>query len=285
MSTSTSVRLSKRLRSQSDIPVNYVRSAIDGRSKRELFAEVERYCMFIGYPRSGHSLVGSLLDAHPEAVIAHELDALRYVRAGFGRQQLFSMILRNDAEFTANGRKAKVDYVYEVPGQWQGRWRTLRVIGDKKGGNSTRRLDDRPQLLDQVRKVAGVPIRVVHVTRNPFDNIATMARRNRRDLDDATTAYEGLVATVGRVRAELEPAELVDLRHEDLLAAPRDFLERLCGHVDLEIDDGYVEACSGLLFERPNKSRTGGDWTPERRARVEALIDATPFLAGYAFDD
>ncbi len=26
--------------------------------------------MFIGYPRSGHSLVGSLLDAHPNIIVA-----------------------------------------------------------------------------------------------------------------------------------------------------------------------------------------------------------------------
>ena len=41
--------------------------------------------MFIGYPRSGHSLIGSLLDVHPNAIVAHELDALKFVGAGFGK--------------------------------------------------------------------------------------------------------------------------------------------------------------------------------------------------------
>ena len=36
-----------------------------------LFDDVERVCLFIGYQRSSHSLVGSILDAHPEAAIAH----------------------------------------------------------------------------------------------------------------------------------------------------------------------------------------------------------------------
>ncbi len=42
------------------------------------FRSVETYCMFIGNPKSGHSLVGFLLNAHNNAVISHELNALAY---------------------------------------------------------------------------------------------------------------------------------------------------------------------------------------------------------------
>ena len=42
--------------------------------------EVERVCLFIGHPRSGHSLVGAMLDAHPDLCIAHELDMLAFLR-------------------------------------------------------------------------------------------------------------------------------------------------------------------------------------------------------------
>ena len=48
----------------------------------DTFETIQLYCMFVGYPRSGHSLVGAMFDAHPDIVIAHELDALRYLKAG-----------------------------------------------------------------------------------------------------------------------------------------------------------------------------------------------------------
>ena len=35
---------------------------------RDALADLETYCLFIGYQRSGSSLIGSLLDAHPEVV-------------------------------------------------------------------------------------------------------------------------------------------------------------------------------------------------------------------------
>jgi len=38
----------------------------DARRYRRHFDAVRTFCLFIGYPRSGHSLVGSLLDAHPD---------------------------------------------------------------------------------------------------------------------------------------------------------------------------------------------------------------------------
>jgi len=39
--------------------------------------------------------------------------------------------------------------------RWQGRYRQLRGIGDKKGGRSARRLQADPELLDRLRKLVG----------------------------------------------------------------------------------------------------------------------------------
>ena len=47
---------------------NLTKDVIDG---------IKMFVMFIGYPRSGHSIVGSLMDAHPHMVIANEFMLLR----------------------------------------------------------------------------------------------------------------------------------------------------------------------------------------------------------------
>jgi len=114
--------------------------------------------MFVGYPRSGHSLIGSLLAAHPDMVIAHELDALRLPRLGFRRNQLYALILASDRSFTTAGRR-RTGSDYTAPTRWRGTSRRLDVIGDKKGGQSTRRLHDRPELLDRLRRTVQVPVR------------------------------------------------------------------------------------------------------------------------------
>ena len=44
----------------------YLASMPQGSDDRALFDDLKTYCMFLGYPRSGHSLIGALLDAHPD---------------------------------------------------------------------------------------------------------------------------------------------------------------------------------------------------------------------------
>ena len=100
-------------------PREYVRSALLAR-RRPPLKDVQRFCFFIGYARSGHSLVGSLLNAHPRMVIAHELDALRYVRMGFSRSQIYALLLEQDERFAAIGRTWS-GYDYTVPGAPPGR--------------------------------------------------------------------------------------------------------------------------------------------------------------------
>src|SRR5512143_1721936 len=54
------------------------------------FLRVERFCLFVGYPRSGHSLVGAFLNAHRHAVVSHELNVGPLVLAGISRDALYA---------------------------------------------------------------------------------------------------------------------------------------------------------------------------------------------------
>ena len=274
----------ERIRNNLDLPGAFLRSAYAGVRNRHRFDDLQVYCMFIGYPRSGHSLLGSLLDAHPEAMVAHEADVLRYVQAGFRRLQLFSLILENSRGY---GARREIVYDYTVPGQWQGRYRRLRVIGDKKGGRSTRRLATSPELLRRLRQAVGVPVRFVHVARNPFDNIATIFQRSApgRDLDAAVSEYLALCATVHELRQRLGTEAMLDVRHESLLARPHHSIREACAFLGLEAEPAYVDACAGTLYDAPRRTRHDVAWPPEQVDRVERAIERFELLSGYGFDD
>ena len=51
-----------------------------------LLDEVKAFCLFIGYPRSGHSLIGALLDAHESVAMAHELSSRAFARSSASSQ-------------------------------------------------------------------------------------------------------------------------------------------------------------------------------------------------------
>src|SRR5688500_1833524 len=99
----------------------YFRTLFTPNLPAEVFKDVSAYCMFIGYSRSGHSLFGALLSAHPEIVIAHELHALFYIERRVSRLHLYSLILRADRWFAEGMGCKQKEYSYQVPNQWQGR--------------------------------------------------------------------------------------------------------------------------------------------------------------------
>lgn len=268
-----------------DLARLYLASARGGRQRRAEFDGVRTFCMFVGYPRSGHSLVGSLLDAHRNAVIGHEMDVLRFLGRGFGRRQLFHLLVENARQFSEGGRQW-TDYTYDVPGQWQGRFESLQVIGDKKGGRSTRRLDADPGLLDRFRAEVRVPLRMVHVVRNPFDNIATRFRRNEK-LDLATSAerHFELVEAVAALKRRVAQDEMIDVRHEDLIADTPGTLRRICEFLDLDAPAEYLDACDGIVFSAPRRSRSQTQWPADLVERIRERASAYPFLEGYGFSD
>jgi hypothetical protein len=256
-----------------------------------LFDEVRTYCFFLGYPRSGHSLVGSLLDAHPHTAIAHEQDALKYIDKGYERRELFAILLQNAERIGRKGRQ-QTGYSYQVPGQYQGEWSKLQVIGDKRGGNSSRWLRDKPELLGKLRETLSEEMRVIHISRNPFDNIATMAYRHAKGRPERMTEavlrqekehYLSLARSVERSRKELEEDEFFHLSNEELLADPSTHLPRMLSFLGLEPFEDHLEACKSILYDSPSRSRERFHWPKDLVEEIEASLEELPLLAGYRF--
>jgi hypothetical protein len=266
------------------IGLAYGASMAAGMRQRELFGQVQTYCMFIGYPRSGHSLVGSLLDAHPDMVIAHELDALGFIQNGFHRNQLYALILNNSRQIAAKGR-IQTGYDYQIPNQWQGRFRRLQVIGDKRGRGSMTRLQRRPGLLERMQRTVRDPMRFVHVVRNPFDNISTMSKRRDWTLEQAADIYFSLADTVAGVKRSMGDERVIDVRHEAVIADAKGSLKEICGFLSVVPTDDYLEDCAGIIYASPHRSRHEAPWTDALKSDVHARMERYPFLRGYGWDD
>jgi hypothetical protein len=247
------------------------------------FAAVERFCLFVGYPRSGHSLVAALLNAHRDAVIAHELDVPPLILAGCRRDALYARIVARARWFHLRGDRS--NYAYRVPGQWQGRFATLRVIGDKRGGATARCIAAVPDFLERVRGVVGVPLRVIHVVRNPFDNVAAIAQWHAMPLEEAVRYYFMHCEVTSRLGSLCGQDELLSLRHEELIDDPAGVLARLCAGLGLAPYPGYLDDCRALVFPRATYTRRKVAWPPALRREVEERAAAYPHLAGYAYDD
>ena len=250
---------------------------------RAHLAGVKSYVMFVGYPRSGHSIIGSMLNAHPNVFAGHRVRVLRYAAAGYSRKAILGMSIVADRRFERMGRIGSKRYDYTVGGQWQGRFSELLVAGDTNVTN--RFLQRRPELLARLREILGMPVKLVHIVRNPFDNIATMSIRNRLTLAEAADSYFALCDGAVSIRTLVAADDWFDLRHEDVISDAPAALSKLCGFLSVPAPEDYLAACDAIIYRKAHNSRNEVTWEPPVRKSVEARMAAYPFLAGYTFDD
>jgi hypothetical protein len=260
----------------------FVRSAATGIRHKRDFADVKTFCFFVGYARSGHTLVGSLLNAHPEMVISNETNVLRFFQKGFRRSQVFGLVLARDEWFESMGRQW-TGYDYSVPNQFQGSFKRLLVVGDKQGGLTVRRLRKDPELIERTRRLVRVPLRVLHITRNPFDIIARRTVSNGLSLSTNIDQYSRLCQAIGLAQDRLAPDELLEMRYEDVVSSPSESLTSLCDFLGVGADPGYLADCASILHPPAKRARDLIDWTDEDCRRVSQIIERHHELDAYSF--
>jgi sulfotransferase family protein len=254
----------------------------------EAYGDLQAFCLFIGYPKSGHSLVGAMLDAHPDVVIARAMNPLALIAVdGVPRDEVFDRLVESSREEAARGRKQN-KYRYGVEGQWQGRTRTLRVLGDKFSDRTTKRIGKSPDALPAFAREVGVPLRLIHVVRNPFDMVARIAKSKLREGSaeerrERATAYIDRLAGLNDEVIRSGGHPVLTVRHESLVESPHSELARMCEFLGVEAEQGYLDACAAIVFRSPQRTRDLLEWGPEQIAAVDGVIARRAFFDGYTF--
>jgi hypothetical protein len=251
------------------------------------FAQVRTFCFFVGHNKSGTSLLGGLLDAHRDIVLADEVDALRYVEAGFVRDHIFHMLERGSRSEARKGRvtaRRLQPYSYRVPGQSQGSTMVPRVVGDSTSGTSTRRLGAHPDLCGRMRSMmAGVDVRLIQVIRNPFDPISLMMIRGGRSFSNAVDHYFAACETLARIR-RAEGSALLPVRYESFVDDPVAGLRTVCAHLGVDPGREYLDACASIVRPKPDRGREMVPWTQQWIDHVEGRLARFEFLEGYSYE-
>jgi hypothetical protein len=256
------------------------------------FKSVESFCLFIGYPRSGHSFLGALLDAHPQIIIAMEEDALHLVKHRFSKNQLYYCLVKNSYNFTYKLKNIWTGYSYAVSDSYQGKYKELKVIGDKKGGRSTILLGNEPKLYDLLEKKTQCDIKLIHTIRNPFDDISTMVKRNLHRFkgrerflhEEKISLYFAKVSNNAQHKRNPK-LQILDVYHEDFISEPVEQLKKMINFLGLDADDSYYNNCAAITYKTPHKSRYEIEWPDELKQKVVDKIRNYDFLKRYSFND
>lgn len=275
------------------------------------------FANFVGFPRSGHSLIGSLLDAHPNAVIAHELDAMGLFEKGVSPRELAALCALNSEAFTASGRWWN-GYQYAVPGGGHGVSTSrgpITVIGDKKGDWVARWTAHSPDIIERFRKRSPYNTKWILVTRHPCDNVATMSLRKGRvydrlriahrdpqafrtalaeaqstgtiaatALDEIVEDWRALCAATAHIKACVPKDDWHEIVYEEFVEAPEASLSDLCTFLGLPDDPDWLARAASVVRTERAKSRERVSWQPNQRAALAETVAARDFLKAYRDD-
>ncbi len=258
-----------------------------------LFDDICRFCMFIGHGRSGSTIVGALLNAHPNIVISNELNNFEYIRDDMTRDQLFNLIYFTARQQAKKGSRGGGGYSYAVPTQWQGRHKKISVIGNRKAGATAMRLFQDPELLQRLRNLVDVPVSFVSVVRNPFDTLTTTLRKTIRlpnesqdeHLKRQIRHYFERASAIACVSKEFGPDSVKFVHHDCLVGEPYAVLSDLCEYLGVAVREEYLADCASIIKPSVNVTRTQINWSPELIEMVNRGIADIPWLKRYGFSD
>lgn len=279
---------------------------------------IQYFVLFIGYPHSGHSIIGSMMDAHPNMIIAHQYYLLSRWNAEKrdllgNKTALFNRLYHNSVLSSGRGGRLvdvhKKGYNLNLPDLWQGRFTDLKVIGDKSGGRFSTLVAQRRsirEVLDEIRWTVGVPIKLIHIVRNYFDIIATAVlkpntvgahRWNHSNNSTSAISSEDhatrLLAAFDRIRKLAEAVvkvkrnwdlDMIELHYADFVHDPKGTLRNICDFLHVECPTEYLEACEEKTFEETSKSRYLINWSTQHIEMMQTIMNKMNFFRRYSFD-
>ena len=279
---------------------------------------VEKFVFFIGYARSGSSIVASMMDAHPNMIITQEchefLDAwLRPPQMKIKKNALFKILYQHSYYDATRGIRSPYKggmkgYTLRIESAWQGRYKTLKVIGDKQAAKTTAFYASSPSLFTdkyrQLAKVVKVPIYVIHVCRNPFDMITTRLIYNQGPgfphkllnssalphvtkystaivTETADKVFESAKAVQGMIKAS--NLKVLHVHTEELVRDPKSAIQSICDFLQLECPEDYLQQCQDKTFHTVSRTRDLVVWSPGLQTYVETKMNEFSFFHGYSF--
>lgn len=247
------------------------------------------FCQFIGWPRSGTTLLASLLDAHPDVRISHEADVSLAIAQGASAEDVANRMTKADEEFSSSNRQwFGYDYRIGRSSDSEAPFDAI-VVGDKKAGGTAEVVALAPDVLHRTSHVLHLPLRLLVVVRNPFDTITTISRNLDGDLpawfnagDDALSSaidWFLLLASITQRVIDDPSVSTHIVRFDDLIADPVGTVTTVLAYLGVtDLAPEYRADVEKAVFPSPRHPSQEIIWEPQQRNRVLAGMRALPLF-------
>lgn len=241
--------------------------------------DFKSFCLVIGNSRSGSTILGSIVDAHPNAVVANETMASQAFWRGMSKGDILREIIENSSANYRSGRKSE-DYQYQIGASPESK-SSVCVYGDKIWNPATLLLHGDYHLISNLENQLSARVVMIASIRNPFDTIATMHRRSQAPVKDRIRWFFMHCEALAALEEKTIQANYLISYHERLIDCPDEEISRICRALMLPLDHQHLRNVKRLLYKRPKQSGAAIDWTVADVEDVLERMQRFPFLSMY----
>jgi len=267
------------------------------------------FVLFIGHTHSSHSIVASVLDSHPHMIVSHEsgiVPALINNSSSSTKSYVYNRIWISSQKSVSHGRRVSTGKGYNllVDKEWQGRYDTyIDVLGDDEAQVIPHYLlhGEKAQfMLKQLPSLVGAPVKLFHIIRNPYDNIATdilyrIFHRNHHQVSNAKNNNESVTVDPQVVDESIhsyfhlyEGVEYVKKNYDtmtihivDFIFHPKSVITEICEYLGVVCSEDYIDKCSEKIFNKESKTRYKITWKNKQIASIRSSIRKFDSLKRY----
>ena len=145
----------------------------------------------------------------------------------------------------------------------------------------------------------------IHVIRNPYDNIATLAffefdnvtKENFGDIKNSnkTFKFESHVITdvinaYFRLQRAIQKGirtynlDIIVIHNKNVILEPKNTLIKLCNFLQVTCSNEYLQICTNKIYKAESKTRHMIEWTTEQLRVIQQNIDKFSWFEGYNFN-
>ena len=145
-------------------------------------------------------------------------------------------------------------------------------------------------------------MKVFHVIRNPYDNIATIilvATMGEEKLGKFKKSNKTIKVNSDLVELQIEmyfalhkaivdatkayDLDVIEIHGKDFISDPKGTLLKICNFLGVICYKNYLEICNNKMYKSESRTRHMLEWTSEQLQMIQQNIDEHSNLKGYNF--
>lgn len=249
---------------------------------------MNNWITFVGEGRSGHTILSAILGSHPHIRMAEEEKYISKWCRGQSRDEILTALLASGTGRYRRTMGFSDASINTHTGE-------LLSIGDKCGWdavNEVKKRDQSPDILTRFSSFIELPVKVIHSSRHPLDNITAWlsSPKYQRMYTNVELLHKRMIRRYCRfyeaAEMVMENQDVFHLRNEELIADPAATIQELSDWLGLPPDSEWCRASAKLVAAKPHRRRDEYPWIEEYKEQVLTwrVLDRFPSLAYYKED-